>query len=100
MTARVICRSLYLRAEIFGGATIERCGPRRSRMIAPRIGNGKCFDESDDVRIEWPQRGCLRAAALAVAISPFFYLFHAARITRVIWVVERAGRLVNAAAWA
>jgi len=51
-------------------------------MIAPRVGNGKCLDESDDVRIERPQGGRLQPAALAVAIFAFAYPFHPAPITR------------------
>jgi hypothetical protein len=90
MTARVIFRSLYLRAEIFGCAAIERCRLRRRQMIAPRIGNGKCLDESDEVGVERPQSGRLRTAPLAVAMFPFFYLFHPARIPRGVWVVEKA----------
>ena len=82
MTARVIGRSLYLRAEICGSAAVDRCRLHRGQMIAPRVGNGKCLDESDDVRIERPQGGRLQPAALAVAIFAFAYPFHPAPITR------------------
>src|SRR5215467_5924398 len=93
MTARVIGRSLYLRAEICDGAAVDRCRLRRGQMIAPRVGNGKCLDESDNVRIEWPQGRSLQPAALAVAIFAFAHLFHPAPITRGVWVVEKARRL-------
>ncbi len=93
MTARVIGRSLYLRAEIRDGAAINNRCPPRGQMIAPCVRNGKCFDESDHIRIERPQSGGLQAAPLAVAISPFFYVFHAAPITLGVSVVERARRL-------
>jgi hypothetical protein len=59
--------------------------------IAPRVGNSKCLDESNDARIERPQGGRLQAAAPAVAISAFAYLFHPAPITRGVWVVELIG---------
>ncbi|SRR5579871_1564212 len=95
MTARVIGRSLYLRAEIFGSAAVDCCRLRRGQMIAPRVGNSKCLDESDDVRIERPQCGRLPAAALVVAIFAFGYPFHPAPITRGVCVVERAGRLLS-----
>ena len=88
MTARVIGRSLCLLAEIFGGAAIDRCRVRRGQMIAPRIGNSKCFDESDHVRIERAQGGCLRTAPFAVAIFPSFYMLHAAPIMPGVWSVE------------
>jgi hypothetical protein len=79
MTAQVIGRNLCLR-EIVGGAPIDRCRLRRGEMIAPCVGNSKCFDELDDVRIERPQRGRWQGAV--VAIFPLFYLFHAAGIMR------------------
>ena len=79
MAARVMSQSLCLMAVFSGAAVADRCGVGCNQMNAPCIGNGKCFDESDDVRIERPQSGRLQAAPLAAAIFAFAYLFHPAQ---------------------
>jgi hypothetical protein len=57
------------------GAGIEDF--RRFPLRQPRHGDGKCFDESDEINIERTQNRCLRAARPVIAI-PFSQLFHAA----------------------
>jgi hypothetical protein len=38
------------------------CDREGSSLQAPRVGNGKCLDESDDVRIERPSIAVVCAA--------------------------------------
>jgi len=51
-------------------------------MIAPCIGNGKLFDELNEINIKLTQDRRLGAARPVVAILPFSHLFHAAPMMR------------------
>jgi hypothetical protein len=45
-------------------------------MIAPSIGDGKRFNESDQIRIELTQSGCVRAARRVAPIVLSFHPLH------------------------
>jgi|SRR5579871_3401593 len=81
MTARVICRSPCPRIEFSGGALAARCRLRGGQIIASCVGNGKCFDETNNIDIERAQGMCWRLPCLPVAILSFAALFHTAIMT-------------------
>jgi hypothetical protein len=78
MTARVICRSPCPRIQFCGGALAARCRLCGGQIIASRVGNGKCFDEANDINIERTQGMGWRLQFPPVAILSFAALFHTA----------------------